>query len=359
MNYPIRVLQVVSIMNYGGLENFIMNVYRNIDRDKIQFDFLVNKEGKGKFDDEIISMGGRIYKISSFSPYNYFSYVKKLDAFFKQMNYGVIHSHINSSSAIVLAVAKKNNIKIRISHSHIDREGGNYKFLKKILKNFVNKNATIKLACDEDAGKWLFKKNFNVVRNAIDTTKFEFDKLKADSVKKILNINSGELSFIHVGRFDPQKNHKFLIELFEDLVKYNKSFKLFLVGEGQLKNQIINLVKEKKLENNVFFLGARNDVHILLQGMDYFLMPSLYEGLPITLIEAQASGIRIFASNTISKNVNLTNNMFFLDINDKESFIKCIIDNLKYERYNTKELLVDKNYDIKDLVNYLEKIYLS
>jgi len=345
-------------MNYGGLENFIMNIYRNIDRNKIQFDFLVNKNEKGKFHDEIHNLGGRIFTIDHFTPLNYFNYVKKLDNFFKIHNYKVVHSHINSNSAIILKVAKNNNIPVRISHSHIDREGGNYKIVKKILRKYVNKYSTIKFACGKEAGAWLFKKDFKIINNAIDSKKFEYNLDDYIKIRKNLNISDDEKAFIHVGRFNSQKNHKFLLEIFKELNKSHNNFKLFLVGDGELREEILKKVKIDNIKN-IIYLGLRSDINNLLKGMDYFIMPSLYEGLPVSIIEAQAAGLRVFASNTISKDVNITNNVKFFDITDLRNCVNVIISNLEYTRINTREIIIKNGYDINNLSDYLSKIYLE
>lgn len=361
MKEPIRILQVVTIMNLGGIETFLMTLYRNIDRTKVQFDFLVHRSEPGVFDEEIKNLGGRIIKVQALNPLSYFSYKKELISILNQgdYNYKIIHSHLNSNSALVLSIAKSCGIKYRIAHAHIDKIGGRFQAIKRILRKKVNIYANHRFACAHGAGKFLFGNNdFRIINNAIEAERFVYDKKKREELRTSLHLED-KLVFGNVGRFNIQKNHSFLIEVFEGIHNKMPNAHLILVGDGNLKSSIMDLVKSKQLENAVSFLGVRGDVHELLSAMDYILMPSLFEGLPVSLIEAQANGLKVFASENISKEVNITNLIEFLSIDKPQRWVEYIINNLDYSRKNTSNLIRKAGYDAKRNAENLQDFYLK
>uniref|UniRef100_UPI004048D9F7 glycosyltransferase family 1 protein n=1 Tax=Mariniflexile sp. TaxID=1979402 RepID=UPI004048D9F7 len=379
MDLPIRVLQVLTIMNRGGAETMIMNYYRNIDRNKVQFDFLLHRPQEGVFEKEIIALGGRIYKIPSISPKNYFSYTKKLDSFFKQHpEYKIIHSHLNALSSIVLKIAKNNGVSIRIAHSHTSlchlnlnpfsksRHSLNFifkYFVQNLVKSSVPKNATIYFACGEKAGVWLFGEKMmdkiKIINNAIPSPIFSYQSEKATATRKELNINNEHLVIGHVGNFVPEKNHLFLILVFHEIKKIVEHSKLILVGGGNV-SMVEAKAKELNLEKDVLFLGVRSDVPSILMAMDVFVFPSTNEGLPVTLIEAQASGLRITASNEISKELNITGLVDFISLNESPGhWAKNIIASANYDRKNTVKKIIDANYDIVNNAQMLQNFYLN
>ncbi|WP_203258688.1 glycosyltransferase family 1 protein [Hyunsoonleella ulvae] len=378
MNLPFRVLQVLTIMNRGGAETMIMNYYRNMDRSKVQFDFLLHREERGAFDDEIESLGGKIYRMPPISPNNAFKYRAKLKEFFKTHHYSVVHSHLNGLSYYVLKAAKQAGTKTRVAHSHIAIEPitiGSFfapnkrlvftikDCIQNLLKKKVLKVATNYFACGTSAGKWLFGEHemdkVNVINNAIDSSNFVFNSDKAQEIKKDLNLENKRI-IGHVGRFDDQKNHFFLIDIFNEIHNKNSEIDLVLIGEGHLKNQVIEKVKKYKLEKNVHFLGVRNDVHELLNGMDIILFPSLYEGLPVSLIEAQASGLRILTSNTVTSKINVTGLVHFRSLDDSAvEWANLLLNLIDYKRENMKKKIIEANYDIKSNALVLQKFYLD
>lgn len=357
---PIRVLHVVTIMNMGGIESFLMNLYRSIDKTKIQFDFLVHRKEQGTFDAEIKSLGGKIYKMEALSPLKYFEYENRLKTFFKKNSeHKIVHSHLNSNSTLVLSIAKKSGIPIRIAHAHIDSLGGKNKLLKFILRKFLTQYSTFNFACATKAGKWLYgKKSFTVLNNAVDAGKFIYSEEKSQKIRTSLDIEE-KIVFGNVGRFNTQKNHTFLIEVFEGIHKKLPNSHLLLIGDGNLRPTIEALVKTKGIENSVSFLGVRKNVNELLLAIDYILMPSLFEGLPVSLVEAQASGLRIFASDKISDETNITNNMYFSSIDDKEIWIDCILQNLEYKREDTFSEIEKAGYDVKANAQFLTEFYIN
>lgn len=376
---PIRVLQVLTIMNLGGAETMIMNYYRHIDKTKVQFDFLLHREDKGYFDDEIESLGGKIHRMPPITPQNYFLYKKRLKKFFSEHpEYKIVHSHLNALSSIILGVAKNENIPCRIAHSHLAVEPS---VLKKIFKKNTDIKATIKdsiqslirwkvakvatnyFACGEKAGDWLFgKKNrtkVKVVNNAINASLFKYNRTKSEKIKEEIGITNKKV-IGHIGRFNEQKNHFLLIKIFHEIYKKNNNCVLLLIGTGNLEDKVKDKAKRLNIHQNIFFLGLRNDIPNLLQGFDVFLFPSLYEGLPVTLIEAQASGLKIITSSTITKEVDITGLIKFIDLQKPESvWAESVLNNLNYNREDTSNQIKENGYDISENAKKMQIFYLN
>ena len=356
-----RVLQIVESMNMGGSQNFIMNVYRNICRDKIQFDFLTHRAGI--FDDEIKQLGGKIFKLDYLTKIGPTKYKKQLEMFFKNHpEYDTIHVHLNQVSGIVLEVAKKQNIPNRIVHSHSTKNMNFFivKIYKKYLQSKINKNATLFLACGEEAAKWLYKDKSNeaiIINNGIDIQKFKYSEEKRRKIRKEFNINDETIVLGHVGRFSKVKNHKFLIEIYRKIIDKEPNSLLILVGVGELKSDIENLVEQYGLKQNVKFLGLRQDIDYIYSALDYVVFPSFYEGISMALIEAQISGIKIFASNTIDKNTDISQNIKWLSLKDSANeWAKCILDtNIARNEKNVKT----EKYDIRIIANKLQELYYN
>lgn len=361
MSEPIRVLQVVTYMGRGGLETMLMNYYRNIDRDKVQFDFLTHRDERWDYDDEIESLGGKIYHLPKLNPFSR-SYLNALDKFFKEhKEYQIVHCHQDCLSGVVLKVAKKNGVRFTIAHSHNANQDKNLKYLIKVFeKRKIPKYADKLFACGDEAGRWMFNTdNFEVLNNAIDTDLYIYNKEKADKVKKAFGI---ENKFVvgHVGRFSTQKNHEFLIDIFNEVQKIKEDSVLMLVGDGDLRPEMEQKVRDLQIENKVIFTGVRSDVNDLMQGMDVFLFPSLYEGLGIVLIEAQAAGLKCVISNTIPKDGVLTDDVTCISL--AQSPVVWADEILKYQEYkrtNNKEIIKKANYDIKNNAKILEQFYIE
>lgn len=303
MSEVIRILHVLGGMGQGGTENFLMNLYRNIDKEKIQFDFLVNREGF--FDDEIERLGGRIYYIPALQKVGQISYVSHLKEFLlNHKEYKIIHSHLNQVTGLILEVANKVNIPIRIAHSHNSKSNKHLiiKIYKKYLGNKIVKNATDLWACSDIAGNWLYgknTKNVKIIKNAIDLEKFEYSEKVRNKVRKDFNIEEKDFVIGNIGRFSYQKNQIFLLEVLKELKNINKNTKLMLVGNGSLKEKLIKHSKELNIEDSIIWLENRTDVNELLQAMDFFVFPSKFEGLGIVLIEAQSAGLKCIASEKV------------------------------------------------------------
>ena len=285
LDEKIIVAHIMGKWNGGGVESVVMNYYKNIDRNRIQFHFLCDEDSTDIPYEEIEKLGGKVIVIPPYQ--KLFKYQKELYRIFKENNYKIIHSHINALSVFPLKIAKKAGVPIRIAHSHSTSNKKEWKknILKMILRPFSKLYANNYFACTEYAGKWLFgkkvveRKELNVINNAIDLKKFEFNENTREDLRKELGIKEDVLVIGHVGRFMKQKNHEFLIDVFEKAIKQDDNIYLILVGQGPLEDKIKEMAKEKGIENKILFLGQRNDVNKLYQAMDIFVLPSLYEGL--------------------------------------------------------------------------------
>lgn len=360
----IRVLQIVTHMNRGGLESMLMNYYRNIDRSKIQFDFLEDRPGKHDFTDEIISLGGKIYTVPAVNPINTNGYLTAIDKFFKENKdkYKIVHSHLDCLSAYPLKYAKKYEIPVRIAHGHSTSEEKNWKYpIKMYLRSQIPKYATHLFACSEEAGKWMFGMNeFKIINNAIDARKFTYDVSKRIAKRKELNI---ENKFVvgHIGRFSTPKNHKFLIDIFKVVHERNNNAILLLVGDGELRKSIESKVRDLGLESSVIFTGVRADISEMLQAIDVFVLPSFYEGLGIAAVEAQATGLHCIVADTIPKEAYVTNLIESLPlVSSPDVWAKEVLKYSDgYDRINTYEQIKTRGYDIEENSKRLEKFYLS
>lgn len=360
----IRVLQVVDSMNMGGIQTFLMNIYRNIDKNKVQFDFLI-KSRKDEFEKEIKELGGNIYRIP---PRNkgIITYKKKLEEFMRlhSSEYNTIHMHVSSLTDIMpIVIAKKYNIKNRFIHSHNTHQKGIiHNIFNLINQKRIMKYATKLFACSTEAGKYCFKdKSFEVVRNGINAKLYKYDLEIRDKKRKELKIQNDEIAFVNVGRFSKQKNHLFLLEIFKEYIKINSHALLFFVGDGELKEIIKNRIKELDLENNIRMLGIRRDINEILQAMDAFLLPSLHEGLPVVGIEAQASGLKLYTSDNVSPELKITDLVKFYSLNNTaEKWAKNIFEDMQtYKREDTYNDIVKAGYDIERTTKILEKYYQS
>lgn len=374
-NEPIRILNVVGLMSPGGIETLIMNVYRNIDRTKVQFDFLVHKGQKGLFDDEIIKMGGRIFWMPKLRDgnktnyFNYFKYKKALKTFFKNHpEYHVLHGHMTNTASIYMPIAKKyGKVTCCIAHSHLTQaRPGLSGFITNLLHKRVPKVATDYFACSEMAARWIFKQKdidngkVKIIKNGVDPNIFFYDKDEAISIKKELCLE-GKIVIGNVARFKKEKNHSFQIEIIKNLVKINKNYVLLLVGDGELKEEIETKVRDANLTDNVRFLGVRSDVNKLMLAMDLFLLPSLYEGLPVVGIEAQAAGLLVYTSTGVTRETDITGNVRFLDLNLGASAWANEIDTgLKsFKRVDVRDYINQNGYNIVRTATWLQDFYLQ
>lgn len=356
----LRVLQVVTHMNRGGLETMLMNYYRNIDRSRIQFDFLTHREYDGDYGDEIKTLGGIIYHMPRLNPFS-IKYKKMLNDFFdNHKQYQIIHVHQDCMSSVILKIAKQHGVKVRIAHSHNSSQDKDYKFpIKMYYRTQIAKYATDLFACSKAAGEWMFgNSKFIVLNNAIDAKKYIFNQTKRDTIRKILGIDKNELLIGHVGRFCNQKNHMYLIDIFY-MIQKKVPAKLILVGDGELRTKIEEKVVSYNLKDEVIFTGIRSDVADLMQAMDVFIFPSNYEGLPVTMIEAQASGLPCLISGKVPIECKITDLVYQSPLSQSaDVWADTAIRFVKTERRNTYENIKEAGFDIEKNSEWLQDFYL-
>lgn len=356
----IRVLHVLNNLGSGGAESLLMNVYRKIDKSKLQFDFLIRSDKNGPIVDEIISMGGHVYQIADY-PKHFFKNRKELKIFFKNHSeYDIIHVHANSLIYVKpLFAAKRAGISCRIIHSHNVNTAGTFPFLKQIHsinKKRINKIVTHRFACSKPAGKWMFGENsFEIIDNGIDLGRYSFDPVKRIQLREKYNIQK---SFVigNVGRFSPQKNHSFIIRLFAKYIEVNPNARLMLVGEGELLGEIQELAKQLGVFDKIDFIGAVSNVEDYLSAMDVFLFPSIYEGLGMSFIEAQAIGLPCVVSSNVPPEAFYNKNCKCLSL---DGSMDDWINALKScgERQESSDALL--KYDINRVAKKLENFYLE
>ena len=357
----------------GGVGSAIMNYYRNMDRTKIQFDFICDEDSTNIPYGEIEKLGGRVIICPPYQ--KVFKYQKFLINLFKQNKYTIVHSNINALSVFPLRAAKKAGVPIRIAHSHSTANKKEWKktLIKNMLRPFSKKYANVYFACSELAGRWLFgNKTFNegkvtIINNAIDVEKFIYNE---DIRRKVRNelkekfkseINEDTLVVGHIGRFVKQKNHEFLIDIFNEIYKRKENSVLVLVGQGPLQKKIEEKVNKLGLQDCVLFLGQRDDANELYQAMDVFVLPSLYEGLGMVLIEAQYAGLNCYCSEVVPKEAYISKLLTKITLSESSSkWAEKIIDKQnKFTRKDMTEELKDSGYDIKEEAKKLEEKYIE
>lgn len=358
----IRILQCVNDMHRAGLETMLMNYYRNIDREKIQFDFLTHRPYRSDYDDEIESLGGKIYYAPRLYPQNYPKYFKWMEHFFyEHPEYKIIHSHVDAMSYLPLKAAKKANIPVRIAHSHNTSIDKDFKyFLKQYFRFKITNVATDYCACGQEAGRFLFgNRNFTFIPNAIEIDKFLYNEDLRKKKRAELGIKN-EFVVGHVGRLSYQKNHKLLIEIFNELLKSEPNSLLMLVGVGEKEEEIKKQVHEFDIDSKVKFLGNRNDVNELYQVMDVFVMPSFFEGVPVVGIEAQFSDLPCIFSDKVPEEVRFNTKTKFVPLGATVvEWVNAIRESENLKRNSERESLKNSQYDIKMAHSILENYYLN
>lgn len=358
----LRVLQVVTHMERGGLESMLMNYYRYIDREKIQFDFLVHRQERAAYDDEIEAMGGKIYRLPRLVPWSK-AYLTTLNRFFDEHpEYRIVHVHQDCLSSVILKAAQQHNIPVRIAHSHSANQDKNLKYPVKLwYKRSISKYATNLFACGEDAGDWMFGgEPFQIINNAIDVAAYTYVPTKRQEMRRQLGLEN-ELTIGHVGRFNQPKNHPFLLDIFAVLLKKEPNAILLLVGGGENMPKIQAKAHTLGIAEHVRFLGVRSDVADLMQAMDVFVFPSLYEGLPVTMVEAQAAGLPCLISDKIPSECILTNGLVgVLPLSaEPETWAAKILEKKNLPRIDRRSEIAAHGFDITTEAVKLQKFYLE
>lgn len=360
MEQPIRVAQVLNRMDSGGVEAVVMNYYRHIDRKQVQFDFYFAKDSVFPQREELEKMGAGIYPIPSYT--KVFSYHRVLHHAFKRGNYQIVHAHLSTMSVFPLFAAWRAGIPVRICHNHSTAHWGEGKktLLKYLLRPFAKVFATDYFACGEKAGRWMYgnrcfeRGRVHVMPNAIDTKKFAYDEEAKRCLRAELGIPQDAFVLGHVGRFMYQKNHAFLLRVFQRLLSSRQDAWLLLIGEGERMKLIRSEVEKMGIEGKVRFTGTRSDVAKLYSAMDVFCLPSFYEGLPVVALEAQANGLPCLFSDRMTKEVVLTPGARQLSIEKPEPWVKAV---QEAQRQNTCAL--PERYDIAFEGEILKNFYIK
>lgn len=370
---PARVLHVVSVMDRGGAETLIMNIYRNMDKKLIQFDFVTHGSKKGDFDNEILSLGGRIYKIPSLGTVGPFKYIKQILNILDQTNYTAIHAHTDYQGGFVALAGLIKGVKYRICHSHSSNWLRDNNILNKILllgfRSLIKQTATQLCSCSEEAANFLFgtiisnNKGLIILKNGIDPKEYiDVNPSIKEAMLTKNNLPSDSKVIGHVGKFSESKNQKFILKVLQRLVKKDPRFVTLFVGDGPLKKDIESEVEEMGLQNHVRFLGVRSDIALLMKTFDVFVFPSIFEGFGIVMLEAQSAGTPCVASDAvpISTDMNLGLVSYLSLDEDLEQWSKTIIKSFSTTKPSVKtieENIVSSGFHIKDNVNEWMNLY--
>lgn len=366
----IRVLHILDELNTGGAEQVVFSYLQNIDKKKYQWDFIImNIPGKpdGRLEEKVRKLGCNVYKVTKKRD-NLIKNIIEVDKIISLGHYDIVHSHLYEVSAFYLLSAKIHKVPVRIAHNHSSNQTRGIKvdLLRHILKPILKYVANAYVACGIDAATSLWGNRLyesgkvKIIYNAIDTTKFQYKDDVRRQIKSKLKIDGCKVIGT-VGRFSIEKNSAFNIEIFKEIHKRDSRTRLVIVGEGELKNEIEYKIKEYSLENSVMLLGRRNDVYDLLNCFDVFLLPSLSEGLPIVLVEAQCNGLPCVVSDSVTKEVAFSNNVRYLSL--KSSAIEWadnVIEMFNYREIDSKiakDRVISNGYDIVDAANELDNFY--
>lgn len=357
-----RVLQVVTYMGRGGLETMLMNYYRQIDRSRLQFDFLVHRDFRADYDDEIESMGGIISRLPPLNPFS-LRYRSSLDRFFgDHPDYRIVHSHLDCMAGIPLKAAKKHEVPVRIAHAHNNTQDKDKKYwIKMLYKRSIAAQATQLFACGQAAGQWMFGgAPFQVLNNAIDAADYRYTEERAGEVRRRLGISPETFVLGHVGNFVPAKNHMFLLEIFARVAQRNPDSLLLLAGGGGLMDQAKNQCRSLGVGEQVKFLGVRSDIPDVTQAMDVFVFPSLHEGLPVALVEAQAAGLPCFISDRVPPECRKTALVTQVALEaGADVWAERILAVRGAPRRDAYQEIVQSGFDIKDSAVQLQRFYLE
>lgn len=364
-----RIVHIVGKMDRAGAETMIMNLYRTIDRTQFQFDFVTFSKEKGDYDEEIKSLGGKVFHIAEKNP---IKRMFRLQAFLEaHPEYQIVHAHTLFSNAFHVWAAKMAKVPYRISHSHNTSAQSKNKFIARlyhgISKIIIEKNTTHFIGCGLAAGKFLFPAQDQVLMlpNSVDTKYFAaIGEKEKEYINQEFGTTSSCLKIIQLGRLQTVKNHSFSLKIAEKLKGKGIEFQMFFVGQGDLKKEIAAQIKEKNLTKEVLLVGLRSDISQLLAGADVMLMPSLHEGFPVVLVEAQSVGIPSLVSDSVSPEVDL--NVSLVEFESlhapTDRWIEKLI-SLKSKERLTKDIrlkkLGDQGFDIYTSVNILSSLYDS
>lgn len=357
------MLQIVYTLDAcGGIENYVMNYYRQFNKEKIQVDFIIHKNTSNNFIEEVKKLGGKVYIFPEFSFKNLFKILKLINKFFKVHKYKIIHCHVAPAACFYFYFAKKHKILHRILHAHQPAIADKIKNKIRdfVLLNLGNYFATDRIACSDTSGKFLFKnKKFIIVYNAIDFKKYLYSPNFREMLRNKYSLKNQKV-IGHIGRFAPVKNHKFLLNIFENVLKIDKEYKLMLIGDGETKEEIKKLCYKKNLDSNVIFVDTTKEAYKYYSVFDIFLLPSFFEGLPLVAIEAQYNGLPVILSkNRVTKDVIISDKVELLSIESSPRlWAEKIIEIINNNKVRQNKIFSD-DYNIYLQANKLEDYYVN
>mgnify|MGYP004561995619 CR=1 FL=1 len=364
----IRIVYVSeALIRNSGVTSVIVNLIHNISKDDIKIDLLTYKNSDKEILDDLKKCGVNIFYMPELSFKSFLTFKKSIDDFFECHEYDVVHSHFNQIDGIVFKIAKSHGVKVCISHSHNTKlSDSTFKAIRnRILCYRLPKEATVWAACSEEAGKCLYGKRFTnsskklIIRNGIDSRKFKYNDEYRRTIRNEFGIKEDTILLGNIGGFRTQKNHVFLIDVFNELIKHSNKYKLLLVGDGELRHSIEKKVINLGIQNYVIFAGTRTDIEKIMSAIDLFILPSLYEGLPVVGIEAQAAGLNCIFSDSITRNANLTN-VIFISLNEKiEKWCETIQRMDISRHYEYQEMIINKGFDISNECKRLTEFYIN
>ena len=364
---PIRVLHNIVLMDTGGIETLVMNLYRHIDRERLLFDFLVHRPQEGFYEPEIKSYGGRIFRTCPYNPLHTRQFKKEcMNVFTQHPEYKVFHAH-QELNLWTLDYARQAGIPTRIAHSHNAKTVVNLKYFFFLYeKMFIKKHCTDMFMCSTPAGKWSFGKKavkdgrVEFIKNGIETSRFKYDEQTRRELREELGVGD-KIVIGHIGRFMQQKNHSFLLEIFKIIHDKNPNTVLALCGEGRLEDDIKKKASELGIENDILFLGVRSDTNRVYQAYDLFLFPSLWEGLPLTGIEAQTAGLPVLMSDIITPETIVTDNVTQFSLSQSaEAWADKALELVKnHKRTDCSKQVVKAGFDIQDTADRLQNFYIE
>lgn len=357
---PIRVLCVFSQLDIGGAESMCMNLYRQLDKSKVQFDFVKHTSKKGDFEEEIALLGGRVFEAPRYRGTNHKSYCKWWENHLQMHpEHQIIHGHYYTIAAIYFKIAHKFN-RITIAHSHSTSAGK--RRLRNLATNYwlskINKYSDYRFACSIPAGKWLFGDHpFTVFHNAIDSRQFVYDPVLREKVREELGVSENYVAGT-VGSLYYPKNPFGTIKIIKELKRRNPKTKFLWVGIGSMFDAVKSTIHQEDLDDCCLMLGERNDVNRILQAMDVFILPSIYEGLPVVAVEAQAAGLPCIISDSVTREVDITGLCTFLPIQNSSLWAETILENLPPRR-DTHQDLLESGYDVHTTAAWICDFYIS
>lgn len=364
----IRVLHSVSNMDRAGIETMLMNYYRHMDRDKVQFDFLCNKKKPGAYDEEITSMGGRIFHTPGLNPAKYPKYLKYMKALFKEHpEYRIVEAHNGALGVYALHAAKTNKVPVRIFHAHGASITKDWKLpIKLVCKALLPSNMNYHFTCGIAAARCYFGKRiveqneFELIPNAIEVERFAFNEKIREKLRNENGLTDKHV-IGHVGRFMAQKNHTFLLDVFEKVAAEDEKAILVLLGDGELQGEIRSKASEKGLGDRVMFAGNVSNANEWYNAFDVFVLPSIWEGLPVVGVEAQANDLPCVFSDSVTSEIGLSEKAKFISLNSNISvWTQTVLEAMKLgDRKDNTELITKNNYNIVYEAKKLQERYFE